>query len=83
MINFVNKLFGSMKSNSLKKYAGFVEKVNKLEEEIAKLSDQELKDKTNYFKNKFDETGSISKLLPEIFAVVRETSKRTLNYETL
>ncbi len=70
---------GSIKSNSLKKYASFVEKVNKLEEEISKLSDQELKDKTNYFKNKFNKTGSITKSLPEIFAVVRETSKRTLN----
>ncbi len=79
MINIVNKLFGSIKSNSLKKYANFVEKVNKLEEEISKLSDQELKDKTNYFKNKFNETGSITQSLPEIFAVVRETSKRTLN----
>ena len=79
MINIVNKLFGSIKSNSLKKYASFVEKVNKLEEEISKLSDQELKDKTNYFKNQYNETGSITKSLPEIFAVVRETSKRTLN----
>ena len=79
MINIVNKLFGSIKSNSLKKYGSFVEKVNKLEEEISKLSDQELKNKTNYFRNEFKETGSINKLLPEIFAVVRETSKRTLN----
>ncbi len=79
MINIVNKLFGSIKSNAVKKYSSFVDKVNKLEEEISKLSDQELKNKTNYFKNKFNETRSISKLLPEIFAVVRETSKRTLN----
>ena len=79
MINIVNKLFNSIKSDSLKKYAGFVEKVNKLEEEISKLSDQELKNKTNYFRSEFKETGSINKLLPEIFAVVREVSKRTLN----
>ncbi len=79
MINIVNKLFGSIKSNSLKKYGSFVEKVNKLEEEISTLSDQELKNKTNHFKNEFNKTGSIYKLLPEIFAVVRETSKRTLN----
>jgi len=79
MINIVNKLFGSIKSNSLKKYGSFVEKVNKLEGEISTLSDQELKNKTNHFKNEFNNTGSISKLLPEIFAVVRETSKRTLN----
>ncbi len=78
MINIVNKLFGSLKSNSLKKYGSFVEKVNKLEQDICKLSDQELKNKTNYFKNKFNETGSITQSLPEIFAVVRETSKRTL-----
>ena len=67
MINIVNKLFGSINSNSLKKYGGFVEKVNNLEGEISKLSDQELKNKTNFFKNEFNETGSISKLLPEIF----------------
>ena len=79
MINIVNKLFRSIKSNSLKKYESFVDKVNKLEEEISTLSDQELKNKTNHFKNEFNKTGSISKLLPEIFAVVRETSKRTLN----
>ncbi len=79
MINIVNKLFGSIKPNSLKKYGSFVEKVNKLEEEISQLSDQELKNKTNHFKNTFNETGSILRLLPEIFAVVRETSKRTLN----
>ncbi len=79
MINIVNKLFGSIRSNSLKKYASFVEKVNKLEEGISKLSDTDLKNKTNFFRNEFKETGSINKLLPEIFAVVRETSKRTLN----
>ena len=49
MINIVNKLFRSIKSNSLKKYESFVDKVNKLEEEIAKLSDQELQNKTNFF----------------------------------
>ena len=79
MINIVNKLFSSIKSNTVKKYGSFIEKVNKLEEEISKLSDQELKNKTNYFRSEFSQTGSITKLLPEIFAVVRETSKRTLN----
>ncbi len=47
MINIVNKFFSSIKSNSLKKYANFVDQVNKLEEEISILSDQELKNKTN------------------------------------
>ena len=79
MINIVNKFLSSIKSNSIKKHANFVEKVNKLEEEISILSDQELKNKTNYFRNEFNKNGSITNLLPEIFAVVRETSKRTLN----
>ncbi len=79
MINIVNKFFSSIKSSSLKKHGVFVEKVNKLEEEISKLTDQELKNKTNFFRNEFIKTGSITKLLPEIFAVVRETSKRILN----
>ncbi len=78
MINIVNKLFGSIKSNLRKKYGSFVEKVNGLEEEISRLSDQELKNKTNHFKNEFKKSGSITRLLPEIFAVVREASKRTL-----
>jgi len=49
MLNIVNKLFSSIKSKSLKKYDSFLDKVNKLEEEISTLSDQELKNKTNYF----------------------------------
>ena len=64
MINIVNKFFSSIKSNSLKKYGSFVEKVNKLEEDISKLTDQELKNKTNYFKNEFNKKNSITKLLP-------------------
>ncbi len=79
MINIVNKFLNSIKTNSSKKYSSFVDKVNSLEEEISKLSDQELKNKTNYFRSKFNDTRSITKLLPEIFSVVREVSKRTLN----
>jgi len=79
MINIVNKFLNSIKTNSSKKYSSFVDKVNSLEEGISKLSDQELKNKTNYFRSKFNDTRSITKLLPEIFSVVREVSKRTLN----
>jgi Preprotein translocase subunit SecA (ATPase, RNA helicase) len=78
MNRIVNKFFGSINSNSLKKYAGFVEQVNKLDERISNLSDQEIKDKTNYFKNEFKETGSINKLLPEIFGSGKRSIKITL-----
>ena len=50
MINIVNKLFGSLGSNSIKKYNNFVEKVNQYEHQIINLSDNELKEKTNFLK---------------------------------
>ena len=79
MVNFVNKLLGSLGKNSLKKYDVLVEKVNQYEDEISQLSDQELKNKTKYFKNKLNSNVSIEEIIPEAFAVVRETSKRTVN----
>ncbi len=79
MVSIVNKLFGSFSSNIWKKYNSFVEQVNKYEDTIANLSDENLKEKTNYFKNQITNNTSIEKIIPEAFAVVREASKRTVN----
>ena len=80
MLNIVNKLFGNLGSNSLKKYENIVKKINNFELEISSLSDNELKNKTEYFKNKIkNEKINIDEILPEIFSVVREVAKRTLN----
>ena len=80
MLNFVNKFFGSLGSNNLKKYESVVNKINECETQISKLTDDELKDKTDYFKKKVQvEKIDINKILPEAFAVVREVAKRTLN----
>lgn len=80
MLNIVNKLFGGIGSNNLKKYENIVKKINNLESEIANLNDDELKNKTKYFKDKIqNEKIEISQILPEAFAVVREVAKRTLN----
>ena len=79
MLNIVNKLFGGLGSKNLKTYDKIVKKINDFETEISKLDDQELKNKTQYFKNQFDEKQkTIDDILPEAFAVVREASKRTL-----
>jgi len=79
MLNIVNKLFGGLGSKNLKTYDKIVKKINDFETEISKLDDQELKNKTQYFKNQFDEKQkTIDDILPEAFAVVREVSKRTL-----
>ncbi len=79
MLNIVNKLFGGFGSKNLKTYEKIVKKINDFETEISKLNDEELKNKTQYFKNQFNEKQkTIDDILPEAFAVVREASKRTL-----
>ncbi len=55
-----------------------VEKINELEPEISKLSDSELRNKTNEFKDKLKNGSSLNDILPEAFAVCREASKRVL-----
>ncbi|MBI04559.1 MAG: preprotein translocase subunit SecA [Pelagibacteraceae bacterium] len=78
MLNIVNKLFKSIGANSLKKYSSTVEKINKFEIEISSLTDDEIKEKTSYFKKLLQNGNSLESILPEAFAVVREVSKRTL-----
>ncbi len=79
MVNIVNKLFSAFTPNPLKKYSKFVEKVNEYENSISRLSDDDLKSKTIFFQNQLNEHISLEKILPEAFAVVRETAKRTIN----
>ena len=56
-----------------------VTKINEYESEISKLTDDQLKNKTDYFKKKVQvEKIDINKLLPEVFAVVREVANRTV-----
>ena len=78
MVGIVNKLFGSLGSNSLKKYDKFIEEVNKQEENISKLNDEEIKRKTKFFKNQIEKNTPIDSILPEVFATVREAAKRSV-----
>ena len=78
MANFVNKLFKTFSSNSLKKYSQLISNVNMFEQELSLLSDEELSKKTSYFREKISKKQSIDSLLAEVFAVVREVAKRTV-----
>ena len=62
----------------VKRVMPLVEKINGLEEEMSKLSDSELRGKTDYFKKQLEEGKTLDDILPEAFAVVREASKRVL-----
>ena len=79
MLNFVNKLFGSASKRQIKTYSKTIESINSFEEKLINLSNQELQDKTEYFKNLIKEGSALDDLLTEVFAVVREASKRTLS----
>ena len=73
-----SKIFKSYSEKEVNRIMPIVEKINGLEEEISKLTDEELKDKTNIFKKELAEGKTLDDILPEAFAVVREASKRVL-----
>src|SRR3954468_17936980 len=72
------RIFGSRNERLLKQYSVVVAKINGLEPEMEKLSDPELRGKTEELKKRSAEGATPDELLPEAFAVVREASKRTL-----
>ena len=72
------KLFKSYSEKEVKRIMPLVNKINALEPEIEKLSDDKLKGKTDYLKKQLKDGKTLDDILPEAFAVVREASKRVL-----
>ncbi|WP_251357998.1 preprotein translocase subunit SecA [Kangiella sp. TOML190] len=75
---FLKKLFPNRNDRNLKKLRKPLAKINGLEDDYEKLSDDELKAKTEEFKQRHQQGESLDDLMPEAFAAVREASKRTL-----
>lgn len=76
-LNILKKIFKTSNERKLAEIQPLVQKINLLEPEIQKLSDQELKNKTQEFKNRIKNGENLTKILPEAFACVREASIRT------
>ena len=76
--NFLTKIFGSRNDRLLKTYRKTVERINGLEAQFEKLSDEELKAQTEIFKRRVADGEALESVLPEAFAVVREASKRVM-----
>ncbi len=72
------KILGSQNERDLKRIQPIVNRVNELEASVSKLDDAALKARTPEFKQRVERGESLEDLLPEAFAVVRETSRRTL-----
>ena len=69
-------LFGDYSEKEVKKINHYVQDINALEPEMEKLSDSELKAKTEEFKNRLKDGQTLDDILVEAYAVVREASKR-------
>ncbi|THB67055.1 MAG: preprotein translocase subunit SecA [Gammaproteobacteria bacterium] len=78
MSNFFSKIFGSRNERVVKQLSKVVNKIGSLEDEIKKLSDDQLKNKTEEFRSRLASGETIDDILPEAFAVVREAGVRVL-----
>ena len=77
--SLLKKVFGSRNERLVKQYMAKVKAINVLEPAIQKLSDAELRAKTDEFKTRLEKGETLDQLLPEAFAVVREAAHRVLD----
>ena len=76
--NILTKIFGSRNDRLLKTYRKTVDQINALETQYEQLDDEQLRGKTQEFRNRVVAGETLDALLPEAFAVVREGSKRSM-----
>lgn len=76
--NFLAKFFGTANERKVKHLQPIVDEINAFEPKISKLTDEQLAEKTNEFREQLSKGKHLDDILPEAFAVVRETSKRKL-----
>jgi len=78
VLGLLKKVFGTRNDREVKRIQVIVDRINQLEGSIGKLSDDQLLAKTCEFKARLKEGTTLDDILPEAFAVVRETGLRTL-----
>ncbi len=77
-MGLLKKIFGDYSSREIKRITSLKDKVLALEEEYSKLTDEELKAKTPFFKERLADGETLDDILPEAFAACREASWRVL-----
>ncbi len=78
MLSWLKKLTGTEEEKTRKKYQPTVQRINDLEETYAQLTDAQLREKTDEFRQILDEGATLDDILPDAFATVREASRRTI-----
>lgn len=76
LTKIISSIIGTKNERELKRMRKIVEKINAYEPSISALPDEELRQKTQTFKERYQAGESLDKILPEAFAVCREASKR-------
>lgn len=74
----LKKIVGTKNDRELKRYSLILDEVNNFESIMMSLSDEDLRAKTPYFRDKLNNGLNLDDILPEVFAVAREASRRTL-----
>ena len=77
--NIFKKIIGTKNERELKRIQPLVDKICSLEEEYKALSDEQLKAKTPFFRERLEQGEELDSLLPEAFAAAREAAQRTVN----
>src|SRR5579872_2817297 len=76
MLGFLKKIFGTAQNRTLKKYSKLVAEVNRREKEYCLLSDEEVRQKTEEFRERYKKGETLDALLPEAFGVVKNVCRR-------
>ena len=80
-MSFLEKIFGSYSKKEIKKITPLVDKIEAMRDDMIKLSDEELRKKTDEFKERIKNGETVDDLLVEAYAVTREAARRVLNTE--
>ena len=76
--NLIKKVFGTKNDREVRKLQKLVNKINELEAGLGELNDADLKAETGRLRQQLAEGKTLDELLPEAFAVVRETARRVM-----
>lgn len=77
-MGFMEKIFGDLNAKEVKKIAKIADKVDAYDQQMQEMTDQQLRDKTDEFKERLQNGETLDDILPEAFAVCREASVRSL-----
>ncbi len=80
-MGIIDKVFGTHSERELKRIKPIVDKIESYKDDMGKLTDEQLRDKTTEFKERLAKGETLDDILPEAYATVREAGKRALGME--